>query len=71
LLVCDDPSRPGKLFSGRPQRSAQAHYASLGKWMVPGSGQADYADIIARAVKYSVVLLGETYVNADYHCWQL
>lgn len=39
--------------------------------MVPGSGQADYADIIARAVKYSVALLGETHVNADYHCWQL
>lgn len=43
----------------------------LGQWIVPGSGQAAQHDVIARAAKSSVVLLGETHVNADHHRWQL
>lgn len=43
----------------------------LGSWIVPGSGQATQQEVIARAAKASVVLLGETHVNADHHRWQL
>ncbi len=49
----------------------QTNCVPLGTWMIPGLGQADYASIIDRAVKHSVVLLGETHVNADHHRWQL
>ncbi len=52
-------------------KPVQTNCVPLGKWMIPGSGQADYANIIGRAVKHSVVLLGETHVNADHHRWQL
>src|SRR5690606_37497658 len=52
-------------------KPVQTHCVPLGKWMLPDSGQADYANIVARAVKHSVVLLGETHVNADHHRWQL
>jgi uncharacterized iron-regulated protein len=43
----------------------------LGNWVVPGSGQTTQQDVISRAAKASVVLLGETHVNADHHRWQL
>ena len=43
----------------------------LGEWVIPGSGQATQQDVIMRAAKASVVLLGETHVNADHHRWQL
>lgn len=44
---------------------------ALGDWVVPGSGRTTQQDVIARAAKASVVLLGETHVNADHHRWQL
>jgi uncharacterized iron-regulated protein len=43
----------------------------LEKWMRPDSDRANYANIIARTVKHSVILLGETHANADHHRWQL
>ena len=43
----------------------------LGNWIVPGAGQATQQEVIARAAKASVVLLGETHINADHHRWQL
>ncbi|WP_295623906.1 ChaN family lipoprotein [uncultured Nitrosomonas sp.] len=43
----------------------------LGDWVVPGLGKTSQQEIIARATKASVVLLGETHVNADHHRWQL
>ena len=43
----------------------------LGNWVIPGSGQTTQQDVILRAAKASVVLLGETHVNADHHRWQL
>lgn len=52
-------------------KPVQTNCVPLGKWMIPGSGQTDYANIVGRAVKHSVVLLGETHVNADHHRWQL
>ncbi|GKS69595.1 uncharacterized iron-regulated protein [Nitrosomonas sp. PY1] len=39
--------------------------------MIPGSGKASQQAIMARAAKASIVLLGETHVNADHHRWQL
>lgn len=44
---------------------------ALGNWIIPGSGQTTQQEVIARAAKASVVLLGETHVNADHHRWQL
>lgn len=44
---------------------------SLGRWVIPGAGETTQRDVIARASKASVVLLGETHVNADHHRWQL
>lgn len=44
---------------------------ALGDWVVPGSGRTTQQEIIARAAKASVVLLGETHINADHHRWQL
>lgn len=43
----------------------------LGDWIVPGSGKASQQEVIARAAKSAVVLLGETHINADHHRWQL
>lgn len=44
---------------------------AAGDWIVPGSGKTSQQEVIARAAKASVVLLGETHVNADHHRWQL
>lgn len=44
---------------------------ALGNWIIPGSGQTTQQEVIARAAKASVVLLGETHINADHHRWQL
>lgn len=48
---------------------------ALGDWIVPGSGsgigKASQQNIITRAAKAAVVLLGETHINADHHRWQL
>lgn len=43
----------------------------LGDWVVPGSGKISQQQVIARAARAEVVLLGETHVNADHHRWQL
>lgn len=43
----------------------------LGSWIVPGESSARQQDVISRAAKSAVVLLGETHVNADHHRWQL
>ncbi|MEK6686760.1 MAG: signal protein PDZ, partial [Pseudomonadota bacterium] len=39
---------------------------ALGSWVIPGSGQTTQQDVITRAAQASVVLLGETHVNADH-----
>jgi len=44
---------------------------ALGNWIIPGSGQTTQQEVITRAAKASVVLLGETHVNSDHHRWQL
>ncbi len=44
---------------------------ALGSWVIPGAGETTQHAVIARAAKASVVLLGETHINADHHRWQL
>ena len=45
--------------------------APVGGWLVPGTGRAPAAEVIARAANRSVVLLGETHDNPEHHRWQL
>jgi len=47
------------------------HCVALGSWVIPGVGETAQQEVIAQASKASVVLLGETHVNADHHRWQL
>jgi uncharacterized iron-regulated protein len=56
--------KPGK-------KPAQTNCVPLGSWVAPDTGQVANRDVIVRAAKNSVVLLGETHVNADHHRWQL
>ncbi|MBP6058815.1 MAG: ChaN family lipoprotein [Nitrosomonas sp.] len=53
------------------KKPAPQHCVALGSWIIPGAGQTTQQEVIARAAKASVVLLGETHVNADHHRWQL
>ena len=52
---------------------AQAHStcAPAGEWTVPGAGRVAAQEILSRAARESVVLLGESHDNADHHRWQL
>ena len=43
----------------------------FGRWTVPGGASISEADVIARAARRSVVLLGEIHDNPDHHRWQL
>jgi len=45
--------------------------APLAAWTVPGSGRIAAPEILARAAKAQVVLLGESHDNADHHRWEL
>ena len=53
------------------QKMAGADCVPLGSWVIPGTGQAGNPQVIAEAAKKSIVLLGETHINADHHRWQL
>lgn len=50
---------------------AQRNCAPAGEWTVPGAGRVAAQEILSRAARESVVLLGETHDNADHHRWQL
>jgi uncharacterized iron-regulated protein len=52
---------------------ARAHEACApaGAWAVPGSGPIAAPEILGRAAKAQVVLLGESHDNADHHRWEL
>ena len=43
----------------------------IGEWAVPGAGQVAAQEILSRAARESVVLLGESHDSADHHRWQL
>ncbi len=56
----------------KPAKKPQSkHCVALGNWVVPGIGQTTQQEVISRVTKASVVLLGETHINADHHRWQL
>jgi len=50
---------------------AQHSCASAGEWTVPGSGKIAAPEILERAARAQVVLLGEHHDDADHHRWQL
>ena len=50
---------------------AQSTCAPAGEWTVPGAGRVAAHEILSRAARESVVLLGESHDNADHHRWQL
>ena len=43
----------------------------VGTWMVPAGARLDGNDVISRAAKGSIVLLGEVHDSAEHHRWQL
>ena len=53
------------------KEKAAADCAPVGSWVVPGGGKVTETEVIARAAKRSVVLLGEMHDNPDHHRWQL
>lgn len=53
------------------QKPERTDCVPLGSWMVPGGREISNPEIIARAARSDVVLLGETHVNREHHRWQL
>jgi uncharacterized iron-regulated protein len=53
------------------KEKASVNCAPFGRWTIPGGASISEADVIARAARRSVVLLGEMHDNADHHRWQL
>jgi uncharacterized iron-regulated protein len=55
--------------------AAPAHAADdcvpVAGWQAPGGQRLAASDVLARAAKASVVLLGETHDSAEHHRWQL
>ncbi|HJT50788.1 MAG TPA: ChaN family lipoprotein [Nitrosospira sp.] len=45
--------------------------APVGTWITPGAGKVPGPEVIVRAAKRSVVLLGEMHDNPEHHRWQL
>jgi uncharacterized iron-regulated protein len=43
----------------------------VGAWVAPGGKRLAAADVLARAAKSSIVLLGESHDSAEHHRWQL
>jgi len=50
---------------------AQKDCAPIGQWTVPGGARIESNEVLMRAARGSVVLLGESHDNADHHRWQL
>ncbi|MBI4192965.1 MAG: ChaN family lipoprotein [Betaproteobacteria bacterium] len=50
---------------------AQQSCVPAGEWSVPGAGRIAAPEILARAARAQVVLLGESHGNADHHRWEL
>ena len=45
--------------------------APVGEWTVPGAGSSAAPDMLARAARARVVLLGESHDSIDHHRWEL
>jgi uncharacterized iron-regulated protein len=59
------------LLAGAPTRAADTACVPVGEWTAPGGKRLAAGDVLARASKASVVLLGETHDSAEHHRWQL
>ena len=53
-----------------PVRAAET-CAPAGEWTIPGAGRIAAPDILARAARAQVALLGESHDNLDHHRWEL
>jgi uncharacterized iron-regulated protein len=58
------------LLASAPARAADDCVPVAG-WLAPGGQKLAASDVLARAAKASVVLLGETHDSAEHHRWQL
>jgi len=58
------------ILAALPARAHEA-CAPVGEWSVPGVGRIAAPEILARAAKAQVLLLGESHDNADHHRWEL
>jgi uncharacterized iron-regulated protein len=59
------------LIAGAPTRANDGACVPVGEWLAPGGKRLAAGDVLARASKASVVLLGETHDSAEHHRWQL
>ena len=57
-------------FAARPAHAAE-ECAPASVWTIPGGGRIAAPDILARAAKAQVVLLGESHDDADHHRWEM
>ncbi len=58
------------ILAAAPARDGDA-CAPVGEWSVPGGGRIAAPEILGRAAKAQVALLGESHDNADHHRWEL
>lgn len=54
-----------------PGERAGAECVPVASWASPGGERLDATEVIARAARRAVVLLGETHENFEHHRWQL
>jgi uncharacterized iron-regulated protein len=55
----------------QPPRAADGDCVPPAAWVAPGGKRLETTDVLARAAKASVVLLGESHDSAEHHRWQL
>ncbi|MBM3356466.1 MAG: PDZ domain-containing protein [Betaproteobacteria bacterium] len=55
----------------KPGEKPRADCVPVGGWVLPGGARLPGAEVVARAAKRSVVLLGERHESAEHHRWQL
>ena len=58
------------VLAATPARAAD-DCVPVARWVAPGGQRLTASDVLARAAKASVVLLGETHDSAEHHRWQL
>jgi uncharacterized iron-regulated protein len=58
-------------LAGVPAHANDGACVPVGEWLAPGAKRLAAGDVLARAAKASVVLLGETHDSAEHHRWQL
>jgi uncharacterized iron-regulated protein len=58
------------VLAATPARAAD-DCVPVARWVAPGGQRLTASDVLARAAKASVVLLGEAHDSAEHHRWQL